>query len=54
MIILFLFVKLGYSQTTPFKVAIVPIEIEELGGLQSFAWRQHGGKWLIIGGRLLV
>jgi hypothetical protein len=52
LIMLLLFVKLGYTQATPFKVAIVPMEIEELGGLQSYAWGQHDGKWLIIGGRL--
>jgi hypothetical protein len=44
--------RFGYSQVTPFKVAIVPMEIEELGGLQAFSWGQHNGKWLIIGGRL--
>jgi hypothetical protein len=29
-----------------------PININGLLGLQSFAYGQHGGKWLIIGGRL--
>lgn len=42
----------GLSQDTPFKIAISPINITELGGLQSFAWGQSEGKWLIIGGRL--
>lgn len=51
--LLFLLISnIAQSQVTPFSVAIVPMEIEELGGLQSFAWGQDQGKWLIIGGRL--
>jgi len=41
-----------YSQTTPFNISIVPMNIDGLGGLQSFAFAQHNGKWLIVGGRL--
>lgn len=40
------------AQTAPFYIAIEPISISGLGGLQAFAWGQHNGKWLIIGGRL--
>ena len=40
------------SQTTPFNIYIEPMNISELGGLQSYAFGQHSGKWLIIGGRL--
>jgi hypothetical protein len=29
-----------------------PFQINNLGGLQSYAFGQHDGKWLIIGGRL--
>ncbi|NOQ74462.1 MAG: T9SS type A sorting domain-containing protein [Crocinitomix sp.] len=52
--ILFLLVfnTMGFAQSTPFNVAIVPMEIEELGGLQAFSWGQADGKWLIVGGRL--
>lgn len=51
--ILFLaFAGQTYAQTTPFQVAIEPLNINGLGGLQAFAWGQHNGKWLIIGGRL--
>ena len=39
------------AQTTPFQVVIEPVSISGLGGLQAFAWGQHNGKWLIIGGR---
>ncbi|MEE9439785.1 MAG: hypothetical protein V3V14_12340 [Saprospiraceae bacterium] len=37
---------------TPFNVAIEPINISGLGGLQSFAFGQDNGKWLLVGGRL--
>jgi hypothetical protein len=40
------------AQITPFSVAIEPMNIENLGGVQSYTWGQHGGKWLIVGGRL--
>lgn len=54
-IIVFLLVAFtinGYSQSVPFQIAIEPMNIDDLGGLQSYAWGQHEGKWLIIGGRL--
>lgn len=41
-----------YGQSAPFQIALEPISIANLSGLQSFAWGQHDGKWLIIGGRL--
>lgn len=40
------------TQPTPFNIHIEPMEIESLGGLQSYAYGQHNGKWLIVGGRL--
>ena len=40
------------AQTSPFNISLEPVEITELGGLQSFAFGQHNGKWLIVGGRL--
>jgi hypothetical protein len=40
------------AQNTPFNLYIEPMEISGLGGLQSFAWGQSQGKWLIVGGRL--
>lgn len=42
----------GFTQTTPFTIAIEEMSIPGLGGLQSFAFGQYDGKWLIIGGRL--
>lgn len=42
----------AFAQQTPFGIYIQPFEINNLGGLQAYAWGQHNGKWLIIGGRL--
>ncbi|MEZ4687048.1 MAG: T9SS C-terminal target domain-containing protein [Bacteroidia bacterium] len=36
----------------PFDVVLQPVQIAQLGGLQSFAAGQANGKWLLIGGRL--
>lgn len=41
-----------YAQTTPFDIVLEPINIAGLGGLQSYAYGQYEGKWLIVGGRL--
>ncbi|PWH85078.1 T9SS type A sorting domain-containing protein [Brumimicrobium oceani] len=41
-----------FSQTAPFEISIEPINISGLGGIQSYAYGQANGKWLIIGGRL--
>jgi len=41
-----------FSQTIPFNIYIEPMNIPGLGGLQAFAFGQHNGKWLIVGGRL--
>ena len=49
---LFLFGSLSFGQSSPFSIAIEPINVPNLGGLQSFAFGQHNGKWLILGGRL--
>ncbi len=51
-ILLIAFTSQGNAQTAPFQIAIEPMNISGLGGLQSYAWGQHNGKWLIIGGRL--
>jgi len=51
-ILLSAFTSQGNAQTAPFHIAIEPMNISGLGGLQAYAWGQHNGKWLIIGGRL--
>lgn len=49
--LIFSFLTLS-SQTTPFNIYIEPLDIPGLGGLQAYAFGQHEGKWLILGGRL--
>ena len=40
------------AQDTPFDIQLTPIQVEGVGGLQAFAFGQHDGKWLVVGGRL--
>lgn len=40
------------AQNEPFNIHLEAISIDSIGGLQSYAYAQHEGKWLIIGGRL--
>ncbi|MCE2681638.1 MAG: T9SS type A sorting domain-containing protein [Cryomorphaceae bacterium] len=40
------------AQVVPFNVALEPMDIPNLGGIQAYAFGQHNGKWLIVGGRL--
>jgi hypothetical protein len=42
----------GYTQNTSFQIAIEPLPIVGLEGVQTFAFGQHDRKWLILGGRL--
>lgn len=41
-----------FAQTAPFKILLEPFNISGLSGAQAYAFGQHNGKWLIIGGRL--
>ena len=41
-----------FSQTAPFNISIESLNVSGLSGLQSFAFGQDSGKWLIVGGRL--
>lgn len=41
-----------FGQKAPFNIAIEPVSIDGLGGIQSFAFGQADNKWLVIGGRL--
>ena len=41
-----------YSQKTPFDIHIEPMNLNGIGGLQSYAFAQYDGKWILIGGRL--
>ncbi|WP_367388550.1 T9SS type A sorting domain-containing protein [Lewinella sp. LCG006] len=40
------------GQSFNYSVALEPIAIDNLGGLQSFAHGEYDGQWLIVGGRL--
>lgn len=40
------------AQSTPFGIELESIKINNLGGLQAYAFGQHNGKWLVVGGRL--
>lgn len=40
------------AQFTNYAVALEPMQINGLPGLQSYAWGKHNGKWILIGGRL--
>ncbi|MBN8678000.1 MAG: T9SS type A sorting domain-containing protein [Chitinophagales bacterium] len=47
-----LFCSMIAAQTAPFQLCLEPVNVPGLGGLQSYAFGQHNGKWLIFGGRL--
>jgi len=49
---LILFSVAIFAQSAPFNIALEPVSIAGLGGLQSFAYAQHNGKWLLVAGRL--
>ena len=36
----------------PFRVVLEEVQIEDLPGMHSFAYAQHNGKWVVMGGRL--
>jgi hypothetical protein len=42
----------NYTQTAPFNIALEPLDIIGLGGIQSYAFGQYKDKWLLVGGRL--
>lgn len=42
----------AFGQNAPFQIGLESLNIPNLGGLQSFAFGQHDGKWIVFGGRL--
>jgi len=40
------------AQSAPFEISLEPMNIANLGGIQSYAFGQSNGKWLLLGGRL--
>jgi hypothetical protein len=49
--LLFVFPSLFGQTSFPYTVELTPVNIPNLQGLHSYAFAQHDGKWLIIGGR---
>ncbi len=47
----FLFVNWLQAQPGAFEIVVEPVAISGLAGIQSFAYGQAEGKWLIVGGR---
>lgn len=43
---------IAVAQQQPFSIAIEPVTIDGLAGIQSYAFGQADGKWLLLGGRL--
>jgi hypothetical protein len=43
------FYVLIFAQNTPFSIKLEPFSIEGLVGVQSYAFGQAEGKWLIVG-----
>lgn len=41
-----------FAQSDPFQVKIESISIQDLPGIQSYAYGTHQGKWVLLGGRL--
>ena len=39
------------QSTFAYDVVLTPVSVSGLPGLHSYAFAQHNGKWLIIGGR---
>lgn len=40
------------QNTFPYSIELIPLNLSNVPGLHSYAFGQHDGKWLIIGGRL--
>lgn len=49
---LFFFSIKLHAQPSPFQLSLEPLSITGLPGMQAFAYGQHEGKWLLLGGRL--
>ena len=51
-VLLLTFLQSSIAQTTfDYDVVLTPVSVSGLPGLHSYAFAQHNGKWLIIGGR---
>lgn len=51
--LLTLLLNVGFAQDSfDYQLELTPVEIQGLPGIHSYAFAQHDGKWLVIGGRL--
>lgn len=48
----FVYFQIASAQTVNYEISLEPLNIDGLGGLQSYAIGTYEGEWLIIGGRL--
>jgi hypothetical protein len=44
--------RLGAGEVFPYRIELVEVDFPGMPGLQSFAFGQHEGVWLLVGGRL--
>ncbi|HEX6333980.1 MAG TPA: hypothetical protein VFZ78_07120, partial [Flavisolibacter sp.] len=51
-IFLLLLSSVSAQDSFHYMVQLEPVVVNGFPGLHSFAWAQHEGKWLLIGGRL--
>ena len=40
------------AQNLPFSIHLEPLLMNDVSGLQAYAFGQYDGKWLLVGGRL--
>lgn len=52
LLLFYFFLSTTFSQNFDFQLQLTPISIPNLPGIHSYAFGQHDGKWLIVGGRL--
>ena len=51
LLLLFLGLNLSGQSNFNYEISLVPVSVPEFPGIHSYAFAQHEGKWLIIGGR---
>ncbi|MEE4260858.1 MAG: hypothetical protein V2I62_13925 [Bacteroidales bacterium] len=53
LVMLTILFNVAFSQDAfDYQLELTPVEIQDLPGIHSYAFAQHDGKWLVIGGRL--
>ena len=49
--LVFAHIDLSFAQTVQYQIMLEPVNINGLKGVQSYAYGQHDGKWLIVSSR---